>query len=81
VPGYDISVWAGLFAPAGTPKDVVSRLYQEASRVMGEQDTRDKLKSIGMDPGGLAPEQLAAMIKSDLAKYAAIVKAANIGSE
>jgi tripartite-type tricarboxylate transporter receptor subunit TctC len=81
VPGYDISVWAGLFAPAGTPQGVVSRLYQEASRVMGEADAREKLKSIGMDPGGLAPEQLAAMIKSDLAKYAAIVKAANIGSE
>jgi tripartite-type tricarboxylate transporter receptor subunit TctC len=78
VPGYDISVWAGLFAPAGTPQAVVSRLYQEASRAMGEADTREKLKGIGMDPGGLSPEQLAAMIKSDLAKYAAIVKAAHI---
>ena len=78
VPGYDIAVWAGLFAPAGTPQAVVSRLYQEASRAMGEADTREKLKSIGMDPGGLSPEQLAAMIKSDLARYAAIVKAANI---
>ena len=81
VPGYDISVWAGLFAPAGTPQAVVSRLYQEASRAMSEADTREKLKSIGMDPGGLSPEQLAAMIKSDLAKYAAIVKAANIKAE
>jgi tripartite-type tricarboxylate transporter receptor subunit TctC len=81
VPGYDISVWAGLFAPAGTPQGVVSRLYQEASRAMGEADTREKLKSIGMDPGGLSPEQLAAMIKSDLAKYAAIVKAAHIRAE
>jgi tripartite-type tricarboxylate transporter receptor subunit TctC len=81
VPGYDISVWAGLFAPAGTPQGVVSRLYQEASRAMGEADTREKLKGIGMDPGGLSPEQLAAMIKSDLAKYAAIVKAAHIRAE
>ena len=81
VPGYDIAVWAGLFAPAGTPQSVVSRLYQEASRAMGEQDTREKLKSIGMDPGGLSPEQLAAMIKSDLARYAAIVKAANIKAD
>jgi tripartite-type tricarboxylate transporter receptor subunit TctC len=81
VPGYDIAVWAGLFAPAGTPQGVISRLYQEASRVMGTQDTQDKLRNIGMDPGGLAPEQLAAMIKADLAKYAKIVKAANIKSE
>lgn len=81
VPGYDIAVWAGLFAPAGTPETVISRLYREALRVMDSQDTKDKLKNIGMDPGGLAPEQLAAMIKSDIAKYAAIVKAAGIKSD
>jgi tripartite-type tricarboxylate transporter receptor subunit TctC len=81
VPGYDIAVWAGLFAPAGTPQAIISRLYQEASRVMGSQDTKDRLKNIGMDPGGLSPEQLAAMIKADIAKYAAIVKAANIKAE
>jgi len=81
VPGYDISVWAGLFAPAGTPQAVVARLYRETSRAMSEPDTREKLKNIGMDPGGLAPEQLSAMIKSDIAKYGAIVKAAGIKSE
>ena len=78
VPGYDIAVWGGLFAPAGTPQAIVSRLYREASRAMASQDTRDKLKNIGMDPGGLSPEQLAAMIRTDIARYAAIVKAANI---
>jgi tripartite-type tricarboxylate transporter receptor subunit TctC len=81
VPGYDIAVWAGLFAPAGTPQAVISRLYQEASRAMNSPDTREKLRNIGMDPGGLAPEQLAAMIKADLARYAAIVKAANIKAD
>jgi len=81
VPGYDIAVWAGLFAPAGTPAAIVARLYQEASRAMSSPDTKEKLRSIGMDPGGLAPEQLSAMIKHDIAKYAAIVKAANIRQE
>jgi len=81
VPGYDIAVWAGLFAPAGTPEAVVSRLYREALRAMGSQDTKAKLANIGMDPGGLSPEALAAMIKADIAKYAAIVKAANIKSD
>ena len=81
VPGYDIAVWAGLFAPAGTPRDIVSRLYREASRAMAAPDTKEKLRSIGMDPGGLAPEQLSAMIKADIARYAAIVKAANIRAD
>jgi tripartite-type tricarboxylate transporter receptor subunit TctC len=60
---------------------VVSRLYEETLRAMSAPDTREKLKGIGMDPGGLAPEQLAAMIKADLARYAAIVKAANIKAD
>jgi tripartite-type tricarboxylate transporter receptor subunit TctC len=81
VPGYDIAVWAGLFAPAGTPREIVSRLYREASRAMAAPDMKEKLRNIGMDPGGLAPEQLAAMIKADIAKYAAIVKAANIRAD
>jgi tripartite-type tricarboxylate transporter receptor subunit TctC len=81
VPGYDITVWAGLFAPAGTPQAVISRLYREASRIMESQDTKEKLKNIGMDPGGLAPEQLSAMIQADIAKYAVIVKAANIRAD
>jgi len=78
---YDIAVWAGLFAPAGTPQAAVLALYQEATRAMSSPDTREKLKNIGMDPGGMAPEQLSAMIKADIAKYAAIVKAANIRAE
>jgi tripartite-type tricarboxylate transporter receptor subunit TctC len=81
VPGYDIAVWAGLFAPAGTPQPVVARLYREALRAMDSADTREKLRGIGMDPGGLSPEQLTAMIKADIAKYAAIVKAANIKAD
>jgi tripartite-type tricarboxylate transporter receptor subunit TctC len=81
VPGYDIAVWAGLFAPAGTPREIVSRLYREASRAMAAPDTREKLRNIGMDPGGLAPEQLSAMIEADIARYAAIVKAANIRAD
>lgn len=81
VPGYDIAVWAGLFAPAGTPPAVIARLHREALRAMESQDTKDRLKNIGMDPGGLSPEALAAMIKADIAKYAAIVKAAGIKQE
>jgi tripartite-type tricarboxylate transporter receptor subunit TctC len=80
VPGYD-TVWAGLFAPAGTPQAIVSRLYEEASRAMKSPDTKEKLRGIGMDPGGLAPDELAALIKADIAKFAAIVKTANIKAD
>jgi len=78
VPGYDIGVWAGLFAPAGTPAAIVARLYKETVRAMNSPDTREKLKGIGMDPGGMAPGQLSAMIKSDIEKYGPIVKKAGM---
>lgn len=78
VPGYDISVWGGLFAPAGTPAAIVRRLYEETTRAMNAPDTRERLQGIGMDPGGLAPEQLTAMIKADIERFRAIVKAAHI---
>jgi tripartite-type tricarboxylate transporter receptor subunit TctC len=81
VPGYDIAVWAGLFAPAGTPPAIVQRLYEEAARAMNAPDTRERLKGIGMDPGGLTPEQLTAMMKADIERYRAIVKAAGIRAE
>jgi len=81
VPGYDIAVWGGLFAPAGTPAAIVRRLYEETTRAMNAPDTREKLKGIGMDPGGLAPEQLTAMMKADIERYRAIVKAAGIRAE
>jgi tripartite-type tricarboxylate transporter receptor subunit TctC len=80
-PGYDIAVWAGLFAPAGTPPAVVARLYQETLRAMNAPDMKEKLRGIGMDPGGLAPEELAALIKADIAKFSAIVKTANIRAD
>jgi len=48
---------------------------------MNAPDTREKLRNIGMDPGGLAPERLAAMIKADIVRYGAIVKAAGIKAE
>jgi tripartite-type tricarboxylate transporter receptor subunit TctC len=78
VPGYDIGVWAGLFAPAGTPAAIVSRLYKETLSAMNSPDVREKLKGIGMDPGGMAPDQLSAMIKSDIEKYGPIVKKAGM---
>jgi tripartite-type tricarboxylate transporter receptor subunit TctC len=78
VPGFDIGVWSGLFAPAGTPPAIVSRLYRETLAVMNAPDMREKLKSIGMDPGGMPSGQLSAMIAADIAKYRPIVKAAGM---
>ena len=80
-PGYAITIWSGLFAPAGTPGPVITRLGREVASAIDSPEMRDKLKGMGVDPGGIAGEQLTAMMRNDIARYAAIVKAANIRAE
>ncbi len=80
-PDYQISIWSGLFAPAGTPSGIIARLHKEVVNAANAPDLREKLKNMGVDPGGMAPDRLAALMKSEIAKYRAIVKSANIKAE
>lgn len=80
-PDYQISIWSGLFAPAGTPSGIIARLHKEVVNAANAPDLREKLKNMGVDPGGMAPDQLAALMRSEIAKYRAIVKSANIKAE
>jgi tripartite-type tricarboxylate transporter receptor subunit TctC len=76
--GYVVSTWYGLFAPAGTPGTIVSRLHAEAVKAMQTPDTRSKLEGIGADGTvSRSPEEFAALVRADTARYAKIVK--NIG--
>ena len=77
VPGYEFAVWYGLFAPAGTPAAIVARLNDEAPKVLAASDTRDKLVAGGLTPLRSSPEEFAALIRRDIAKWAAVVKASN----
>ena len=80
-PDYQISIWSGLFAPAGTPSGIVARLFKEVVGAAKSPDVLDKLRSMGVDPGGMAPEQLGALMSSEIAKFRAIVKSANIKAQ
>src|SRR3954469_15288862 len=81
VPGYDMSLWIGLFAPAGTPRDVVAKLSAEVARIVKLGDVRDRLVGMGVDPLGNSPEQVAAWIRKEIARYGPVVKAGNIKAE
>ena len=74
VPGYEFSSWFGLFAPAGTPREIVSRLQVEAAKAMAQPEVRDRLPAMGNEAVGSTPEQFTAKYQSDIAKYAAVVK-------
>lgn len=74
IPGFGQTPWYGLFAPAGTPKAIVAQLQAEIAKVLDLPDTKDKLAGVGCEPFKGSTEQLAALIKSDLPKWAKIVR-------
>ena len=75
VPGYVVITWYGVFAPAGTPAAIVSRLHSEMVKAMQTPEVRARLEAIGAD-GTLSrsPEEFAALVRADAARYAKIVK-------
>jgi tripartite-type tricarboxylate transporter receptor subunit TctC len=75
LPGFDISTWYGLFAPAGTPAPIVAKWNADVTKVLNSPDVRAKLVADGAEPSPNTPEQFAQMIARELAKYARIVKA------
>jgi tripartite-type tricarboxylate transporter receptor subunit TctC len=75
LPGFDISTWFGLFAPAGTPRDIIVKWNVEVGKILSSPDMREKLIAQGAEPSPDTPEQFAAFVKSEIPKYAKIIKA------
>ena len=73
-PGFEAVTWYGLFVPAGTPAAIVSKLNAEVVKILRAHDFRDWLVAQGADPVGSTPDELAAFVKTELVKYAKIVK-------
>ncbi len=72
--GFDSVAWNGVLAPAGTPKEIVARLNAEIMRILNVPDVRERLVPQGADPVGGTPEQFAALIRSEIQKWAKVVK-------
>ena len=74
LPGYQSSSWYGLIGPAGMQRDVVMKLHDSVVKILGTREMLDSLKGQGLDAVGNTPEQFAALIKSELPKWAKVVK-------
>jgi tripartite-type tricarboxylate transporter receptor subunit TctC len=81
VPGYEVTSWYGLSAPAKTPQAIIARLNSEAVRALNNAELRERLLGLGADPAGNTPEQYAAFIRNEIDKWAKVIKAAGIKSE
>lgn len=78
VPGFDMSTWWGLVAPSAVSKDIIARLQAETVKVLREPGVKEKIAFAGADTVGNTAEEFGAFIRSERAKYARIVKEANI---
>jgi len=81
VPGYEVSTFYGVSAPAKTPRSIIDRLHAEIVRALNTPDLRERLQGLGADPVGNTPEQYTAFMENEIAKWAKVIKAAGIKGE
>ncbi len=75
---FDVRVWQGVFVPASTPKEIVSKIATDLEKVMTDETVRTDLTKGGMDSAFIGPSQFAGMLRSDAAKYQKIISQANV---
>jgi tripartite-type tricarboxylate transporter receptor subunit TctC len=78
VPGYEVNVWYGLFAPGGTPRHVVARIAADVGRQLKSPDFQERLTALGVDAAGTTPAEFKALFAREVATWAKVVKAAAI---
>ena len=81
VPGYEVTNFFGMSAPAKTPQPILERLHSETVRALNSPDVRERLVGLGADPVGNSRQEYAAFIQNEIAKWAKVIKAAGIKAE
>ncbi len=79
--GFELGSWYGLLAPANTPREIITRLHGELVKALAAPEVSERIRSFGAEPVGNTPEQFAAQIRSDIVKWAKVVRAANVHAE
>ena len=78
IPGFETATWVGLHAPANTPRDLIVRINGDIIKVLNQPDTRERLAQQGIDRVGNSPDEAAAYVKSEIIKWAKVIRAANV---
>jgi tripartite-type tricarboxylate transporter receptor subunit TctC len=78
MPGFDLIAWLGMFAPAGTPPDVVEKLSAEMKTVLAKPDVREKFHGVGIEAFWTGPQEFDRFVRSELVKWTGLIKAAGI---
>ena len=78
LPGFDVTSWYGIVARAGTPREIVRKINRDMVEALQTEDVKSKLAGLGLEPVGNTPEEFAALIRSDSAKWSDVIRRANI---
>jgi tripartite-type tricarboxylate transporter receptor subunit TctC len=81
MPEFDLPVWFGMFAPAGTPREVVERLQREVVASLNSPDLRERFQTLGAEPVGNTPAEFVERIRRDAARWSEVIKAANVKAQ
>jgi tripartite-type tricarboxylate transporter receptor subunit TctC len=81
LPAFDYTLWSGLWAPAGTPADLVEKLSKDAARALAEAELRERLANLGAEPMAMTPAEFAQFVRSEIEDSTRIVKAAGIRAQ
>ena len=81
VPGYELAVWFGVLAPAGTPRDIIGRLNTEIVNILNSADVKDRFARQGVEVKTSTPGQFSEFLKSEVARWAKVVQDANIKAD
>lgn len=81
VPGFNIDVWYGLSLPAGSPATLVTRMYQDVSKVLNEADARKQLTGYGVEPISVTPDEMVKRIRTETATWARVIAGSSIRFE
>ncbi len=81
LPGYEMSSWFGLLAPAGTPAGIVTRLQQEIAKIFKQPDVREKMFALGVEPVGSTPQEFTAFLNEETTQWSRIIKISGLKPE
>ena len=81
VPGYEVTIWYAVFTPAGVPKPIITRLNSELVKLLKMPEMKERMAQIGVDPAPSTPQELAAFVKSETAKWTKVVQEAGVKLE
>jgi tripartite-type tricarboxylate transporter receptor subunit TctC len=81
LPGFDVSAWYALFAPAKTPRDIIARMHADTVAALADAGVRKKLEDLGLEVVGSTPDELATLFEAEMKKWGPVIKAANITAQ